>query len=283
MRHTGNRIMANNTSLLTRLTWSLSFTISLGGFVIIALAVGVLPEGHWVRDLIVEIGVACVSAGIVSFVYENLIRRDLLDQVKTELADIIDTDARRLGITEIYESRTRKSDRVKLPTLIREARTEIMFVGLGLSTLVNEYRVYLEEALARGCTLRFLVFDLSSPHSKLLDASLGAGDLIENLKVSFGAVLSFAAKYADSGNVEVRLFDIVPTFGAVAIDRGEGHGSLFIELNCYASSGDQCPGFKLEKRPNGLFYNYDRQIMSLWTDAAGIPQDGDPASEELKA
>jgi hypothetical protein len=256
----------SNSSLLTRLTWSLSMTMMLGGCVIIALARWLVPP-DWERELIIEIGIACVSAGIVGFVYEHLIRRELLDQVKTELADIVDADARRLGIAEIYESRTKKANRVKLPDLIRNARKEIIFVGLGLYTIINEYRTYLEEAVARGCTLHFLIFDLG-PHAKILDASLGAGDLIENLKGAVGAVLDFAEKHAAGGKVEVRRFDIVPTFGAVAIDRNEGDGSLFIELNCYSSSRDQCPGFKLEKRPNGLFYTYDRQITALWQNAA---------------
>jgi hypothetical protein len=239
-----------------------------GGFIVISLAVWLVPSGNWVKDLFIEIGIAAVSAGIVGFVYEHLLRRELLDQVKVELADIVDTDARRLGIAEIYESRTKKADRVKLPDLIRNARTEVLFVGLGLYAIINEYRTYLEEALVRGCRLRFLIFDLPGPHAQVLDASLGAGDLIDNLKGAVSAVLAFAAKHAANGKVEVRLFDIVPTFGAIAIDRGEGDGSLFVELNCYASSGDQCPGFKLEKKPNGLFYTYDRQITSLWENAA---------------
>jgi hypothetical protein len=80
-----------------------------------------------------------------------------------------------------------------------------------------------------------------------------------------------------AGKTEVRVYDIVPTFGAVAVDRAEADGRLFVELNCYSSSGDQCPGFKLEKKPNGLFYTYDRQITSLW-NAARAPEV--PATKE---
>jgi hypothetical protein len=144
---------------------------------------------------------------------------------------------------------------------------EIMFVGLGLYTIINEYREYLEQALARGCTVRFLMFNLDSSNTEVLNASLGKGDLVDNLKGSFNAVLAFAATPCPDGKVEIRLFNVVPTFGAVAVDRHEGNGRLFVELNCYSSSGDQCPGFKLEKKPNSLFYTYDRQITSLWNDA----------------
>jgi hypothetical protein len=257
----------SRSSLLKRFTWSLSLIIMLCGFVVIALAHGVTTEGHWTRLFLTEVGIAGASAGIVGFVYEHLLRRELLDQVKAELAEVVDTDAKRLGMVEIYESRTKKAERVKLPLLIRDARTEIMFVGLGLYTIINEYRTYLEEALARGCAVKFLVFNFPGPSAKLLNDSLSAGDLTDNLTGAFNTALAFTAKHRSSGKVALRLFDVVPTFGSIAIDRGEGDGFLLIELNCYSSAGDQCPGFKLEKKPNGLFYNYDRQITALWQNA----------------
>jgi hypothetical protein len=246
------------------------------GFVVIALAQA-LPEAHWTRLFVTEIGIAAASAGIVGFVYEHLLRRELLDQVKAELADVVDTDAKRLGIVEIYESRTRKADRVKLPDVIRQARSEIIFVGLGFYTIINEYRTYLEDAISRGCTLRFLIFNLPGPSAQLLNASLSAGDLIDNLAGAFKSVLAFSAKHAPTGKVDLRLFDVVPTFGCIAIDRDDGDGFLLVELNCYSSSGDQCPGFKLERKPNGLFYNYNRQITMLWESAAAL-QVGSPPS-----
>jgi hypothetical protein len=257
----------STSSLFKRFTWSLSLIIMLCGFLVIAIAHGVTSEGHWTRLFLTEVGIAGASAGIVGFVYEHLLRRELLDQVKAELAEVVDTDAKRLGMVEIYESRTRKAERVKLPLLIRDARTEIMFVGLGLYTIINEYRTYLEEALARGCAVKFLVFNLPGPSAKLLNDSLSAGDLVDNLTGAFNTVLAFTAKHHSSGKVALRLFNVVPTFGSIAIDRGEGDGFLLIELNCYSSAGDQCPGFKLEKKPNGLFYNYDRQITALWQNA----------------
>jgi hypothetical protein len=186
----------NKPVLLRRLSWSLSITITVSGFIIIAVSLGLTPEHHWTRELCTEICIAGASAGIVGFVYEHLLRSELLDQVKAELelADIVDTDARRLGVAEIYESRTKKTDRVKLPDLINGANEEIMFVGLGLYTIINEYRVYLEKALVRGCVLRFLMFNQASPHGDILNASLSRGDLIDNLKGAYNAVMAFASK-----------------------------------------------------------------------------------------
>jgi hypothetical protein len=258
-------------SMLRRYTWSLSAVLGLGGFIIIALAQWLIPErAGWYRDLPTEIGIAITSGGIVGFVYENLIRSDLVDEIKTILADIVDTDARRLGITAIFDSRTDKSRRVQLKSLIQDARKELMFVGVGLGPIMTEYSDDLSGAMARGCDVRFLIFDLRNGPAGVLEASLGKGDLIANLTGSFGSAISFLRTDETHRKFELRVFDVVPTFGAVAVDRAEGDGRIFLELNCFHSSGDQCPGFALEKRAGGLFYTYDRQIAELWRGATPI-------------
>jgi hypothetical protein len=253
--------------LLTRFTYSLGLVIMLTGFAVIALA-HALPEGHWLRLFVTEIGIAGASAGIVGFVYEHLLRRALLAEVTDELVRVVNADAQRLGIAEIYESRVEKAERIKLSHLIEEARTEIMFVGLGLATIITQYGNHLEKAIARGCAVRFLAFNVPGPSAQWLAASLtGGGKLPEDLNEAFETVSAFSAEHEPSGKVDFRTYNIIPTFGCIAFDRADGNGFLLIELNCYLSSGDQCPGFKLEKRPKGLFYNYNRQIDELWKRA----------------
>jgi hypothetical protein len=252
--------------LLTRFTYSLGLVIMLAGFLVIALA-HALPEQHWTRLFVTEIGIAGASAGIVGFVYEHLLRRALLAEVTEELVRVVNADAQRLGIAEIYESRAEKAERIKLSHLIEKAGTEIMFVGLGLHTIITDYDKYLEEAIKRRCTVRFLAFNVPGTSAQLLASSLTGGTLPPDLNTAYKTVSDFVKKHSGNDRVALRLFDIIPTFGCIAFDRGDGKGFLLIELNCYSSSGDQCPGFKLEKRPNGLFYNYDRQITALWNSA----------------
>jgi hypothetical protein len=257
--------------LLARLSWPLSVCMNLSGLLIISLSLALTPEHHWSRDLVTELGIAPTSAGIVGFVYEHLLRSALLEQIKGELAGIVNTDAKRLGIDEIYEGRANKVNRVKLPDPIRSGRSEVLFMGLALYAIIIDHKSLLEEALARGCHVRFLMFNMNSSSASLLNSSLSSSDnLISVLKGSFSEVLHFAQRHSRTGLVEARLYDIVPTFGAVAIDRNESDGHLYIELNCYASSGEQCPGFKLRRQPGGLFYNYNRQINELW-EAAKAP------------
>jgi hypothetical protein len=142
-------------------------------------------------------------------------------------------------------------------------------MGLALNTVMSNYRKQLSEAIGQNRTIKFLIFDLESPAPTLeiLERSLGMGDSIEDLKRAFKRVLAFAKQYAQTGKVEVRLFDAIPTFGAVAIDRDENRGFLIVELNCYSSPGEECPSLRLEKKPGGLFHIYDRQITNLWNAA----------------
>src|SRR5512133_4118455 len=44
-------------------------------------------------------------------------------------------------------------------------RNEVLFMGLALYTIINEHRSLLEDALARGCHIRFLMFDMFDMNS----------------------------------------------------------------------------------------------------------------------
>jgi hypothetical protein len=266
--------------LLTRYIWSLSALLGALGMIIIAIAQWTIPEHSWIKDFTTEIGIAAASGGIVGFIYEHLIRRDLLEQVRHQLQDIVDADSRRLGITAIYDSRTDKQRRVTLRGLIQSAERELVFLGIGLGPIINEHGDDLDRIMARGCRVKFLIFDLHAGPAAVLEASLGKGDLIDNLRGSFGSALAMDRKCKTPGCFELRLFDVVPTFGAIAIDRTEANGRIYVELNCFRSPGDQCPGFELAKLPSGLFHNYNRQITDLWQAARPAQSADAPKSAE---
>ena len=268
------------TSLLTRFTWSMSVVLGLLGLLVIALSQWQLPEHHWVREFSTEIGIAAASGGIVGFVYEHLIRRDLLDQVRAQLRAIVDADAQRFGVAAIFDSRTDKASRVVLRELLGTAERELLLFGIGLAPIVTEHADELERAAQRGCQIKLLLFDVASGAATLLEDSLGKGDLIDNLRGSFGSAVALEQKAQRPGSIEVRLYDVVPTFGAVAIDRENSDGRLFVELNCFRSSGDQCPGLELRKVPGGIFHNYNRQITTLWDSARRVSE---PLPEAPKA
>lgn len=244
----------------------------LAGIVSIVMSLRYFEHQDVPKQLFVEIGIAAFSAGMVGVVYDHVLRSYFLSQIKEQLNEILNADAPRLGVTHIYETRTNKSQDIDLPSLLGAAQSEILLVGLGLYTIINMHRRQLVEAIARGCTVRFLIFNLEGPNADILEQSLGDGKLVKNLKGPFDAVLSFANEHAKTGKVEARLFDLIPTFGAVGIDRHQEDGCLIIELNCYSLPGEECPSLKLQKKPGGLYHTYNQQITQMWTAGSHAPR-----------
>jgi hypothetical protein len=113
---------------MRRLTFLLGASMILLGALFIALGAWYF-EKEGAKQFLFEIGIAALSAGMVGLVYASVVRSDFLDQVKGQLEKILNADAPRLGIKHIYETRTTKNDDVKLPHLIDQARSEIMFVA----------------------------------------------------------------------------------------------------------------------------------------------------------
>jgi Domain of unknown function (DUF5919) len=268
--HPGNptsnldRCAMEKSTPVVRLTVIISGAMILIGLLLIVSSnLPQFDKDSWPQRSFIEIGIALLSAGTVGFAYDSLVRGDFLAQIKDQLITIIDADARRLGITEIYGDRSDKIRRMQLHELIEKAKSEIIFVGLGLNITMTQYERHLEAAIARNVKIRMLIFDLESQNAMVLEHSLGTGYLINDLKSAFDAVLRFAAKYPNA--VELRKFHIVPPFGAIAIDRDQHDGFLIVELYCYNSLGFECPGMRLEKKAGGLFSAYDRQITDLLT------------------
>jgi hypothetical protein len=173
---------------MRRLTFLLGASMILLGALFIALGAWYF-EKEGAKQFLFEIGIAALSAGMVGLVYNSVVRSDFLDQVKGQLEKILNADAPRLGIKHIYETRTTKNDDVKLPHLIDQARSEIMFVALGLHTVIHSHQRPLIKAIAKNVKIRFLIFNVESPNAKILDQTLGERNLANTLKGSFSKVL----------------------------------------------------------------------------------------------
>src|ERR1700738_2293543 len=244
----------------------------MGAVGVALLAIGAAGAEVPTKQVLFEMGIAALSAGFVGVAYDSVVRRDFLHQVKQQLETILYGDALRLGVTDIYETRTKKIQKYDFPKVCEGARSEIMIVGLGLNSIIHAFQRHLVQAIARNVKIKFLIFNLEGLASTLemLDRSLAPDELVPDLKRSFKRVVDFANEYAQTGKVEAHIFNVIPTFGAVAIDREEDNGFLIVELNCYSSPGEECPSLRLEKKPGGLFHTYDRQITQLWKNSSPV-------------
>jgi hypothetical protein len=218
-----------------------------------------------------DFGIILCSIGLISILYEMLIRRQLIADYSNALRDIIDPDTRRLGVSALFENRDDKTHRGRsIDALLRSTNKELLCVGLGFYQFLPEKRDLLLAKLREGCTFRFLIFDAGSETARALDKSLGYGNgsLVAFLHAQQNYFVEFLTLLEKEGvlkeRFEVRVYDVVPTFGALHLDPKSARGRLIIELFGHRVEGAICPGVELMNLGSGWYTFYERQISELW-------------------
>ncbi len=239
------------------------------------------PAELW-SEILRDFGIVLCSIGIISILYEMLIRRQLISDYNGMLRDMLDPDARKLGVSAMFANRDEKSHRGRsIEEVLRGTRKEIVCVGLGFYQFLPEKRDLLLAKLRENCRFRFLIFDAASAHATALDASLGRGNqsLVSFLQAQQKYFVDFLDALTKDGvsadRFQVRLYDVIPTFGALHIDPSQPDGRLIVELFGHGVEGTVCPGLELVARNSPWFAFYNRQIEELW-------QNGRPLTSTLR-
>jgi hypothetical protein len=221
-------------------------------------------------EVLRDLGIVLCSIGLISSLYEFLIRRQLLDDYNTALQTILDPDTKKLGVRALFRDRDDKSNRGRsLDALLRATRHEMLCYGLGCYQFLPEKQNLLLAKIKDGCCFEFLIFNPESRHATALDESLGYGNgtLINFLHAQQRFFIEFM-KTLDAeglkGKFAVRVYDAVPTFGGLAVDRSMPTGSLIVELYGTHVEGSVCPGMELLPGNSDWYAFYDRQIVQLW-------------------
>src|ERR1051326_421054 len=199
-------------------------------------------------DVLRDLGVVLCSIGLISLLYEILIRLQLLADYNDVLQKLLDPDTKKLGIRALFRDREDKSTRGRsLDALLRSTRKEMLCLGLGFYQFLPEKSDLLLAKIREGCSFRFLMFNPDSKHSAALDLSLGHGteSLINFLRAQRNYFIEFAGLLEKEGlahGLQVKTYDLVPTFGALAVDGKEPDGFLVVELYGVGVEGSVCPG-----------------------------------------
>jgi hypothetical protein len=233
-------------------------------------------------DVLRDLGIVLCSIGLISSLYEFLIRRQLLEDYNTTLQNILDPDTKKLGVRALFRDRDDKSNRGRsLDALLRATRKEMRCLGLGCYQFLPEKRDLLLAKIREGCSFAFLIFNPQSRHATALDESLGygSGTLINFLEAQQRYFIEFMRTLVAEGLIgkfEVRLYDAVPTFGSLSIDSGTPTGYLIVELYGTRVEGSVCPGMELLPGESDWYSFYDRQIAQLWNTSPRlvIPESG---------
>ena|ERR1700688_4534181 len=223
-----------------------------------------------------DLGIVLCSIGLISMLYELLIRRLLIADYNNALRELIDPDTRKLGVSALFRDREDKTMRGRsIDALLRSTRKEMICIGLGFYQFLPEKRDLLLAKLKEGCSFRFLIFDTESKNAAALDQSLGDGDssLLTFLRAQRSYFDDFLSKLHSYGiaesNFQVRLYDSIPTFGALQLDRALPGGRMVIEFYGHRVEGAVCPGAEVTEGSSWYTF-YDRQMTALWGDGKAL-------------
>jgi hypothetical protein len=234
--------------------------------------------------LLREFGIVLCSIGLISLLYEVVIRSQLIEDYSEKLTELINPDTRKFGVISLFEDRTDKTKRHRsLAEVLGSAKQKIMCFGLNNHSILADRDLILRK-MRDGCSFQFLIFDPDSATDEgrialeLLDKSLAqsSGSLkkvIEAREDDYREVIEyFRSKGLVEDRFEVRTYNVIPTFGAIQIDDSR----LIIELFGYKKNGLVCPGMELVKKGSrwqgqeieefdSRWYDfYDQQIATLW-------------------
>jgi len=224
-------------------------------------------------EILRDFGIILCSIGLISVLYEMLIRRQLIADYNSSLEQILDPDTKRLGVKALFRDRDDKTSRGRsLEAVLRATRKEMFCLGLGFYQFLPEKRDLLLAKIREGCSFKFLIFNVGSRNAQALDESLGYanGSLIRFLEAQHAYFADFLQLLADEGiadRMELRTYDTIPTFGALAVDPADATGFLIVELYGYGVEGAVCPGMELIPRGSHWHSFYERQLLELWQKA----------------
>jgi len=250
------------------------------GVILILVARGIeAPNTFW-AEVTRDFGVTFCLLGLVSIIYETVIREQLIDEIMRRLSvivnSIINTDATRLGIKSIFADRSER--RTPLADVLRGAQSELVLYGLALYNLAFENRTVLKDiAMTRHRRIRVLLFNIESPFAPAMEASLGTvGELVNVTKGTTNAFVTLQRELR-SANVgaeifEVRAYDTVPTFGLIGIDPALDGGRIFVEWNGVDVEGQECPGLELVRSGSSPYRFFNEQVERVWASAKTLDE-----------
>ncbi len=248
------------------------------GVILILVARGIETEYKFWAEVTRDFGVTFCLLGLVSIVYETVIREQLIEEIMRRLIvtvnSIVNTDATRLGIVAIYADRSER--RTPLGDVLRSAHGEILLYGLALYNLAFEYRnVVRDLALTKSRRIRVLIFNIESPYAPAMEASLGTmGALVNVTRETTNAFRALQHELRNAGVspelFEVRAYDTVPTFGMIAIDPKSDGGRIYVEWNGVDVEGQQCPGLELVRSGSTPYRFFNDQVERIWSSARAL-------------
>ena len=228
-----------------------------------------------VEDLIAWL-IAITELMAISGIIE---RNRKLNEIQKSISEFRKLDAKSNAL-RLYENRT------QLPPLINDvesAQREIFIVGLALVSLTLTFLDVLKEKADKGCKIRIAMIaprDKGQINPLILNLALTLGfqnDVANYVSSIEGSLNRLAAMKASlpkekQKNIEIRIYNSVPTFVMMAFDGNTQNGKVRVDFIPYKVSRSLWPTFELRHDASSKIYEFVYQSSNqLWKDSVAWP------------
>jgi hypothetical protein len=151
---------------------------------------------------------------------------------------------------------------------------ELWLVGLTLNKTISNYYSLLLENLKQGDHVRVLIVNPGSVYGSLIAQRKFSHDKVSEIRTYQQLTLKrlMALKTEKSlkpelqSNLEVRLTNYPPFFGAIALELDSTEGVIYIEHYSYQME-DDLPKLEFRQNDTKWFQFYGQQIKKMWSDS----------------
>ena len=121
-----------------------------------------------------EFSLLIAMIGVVSFGYEIFLRELTFNEYKSALREIVNPDAVRLGIVNIFKNRSELGRTISFDKLFKNVKHEIFIGGSSLLSIATNTRDLLKDKVLSGVTVKLLLMDPASPVVQMISKQVGA-------------------------------------------------------------------------------------------------------------
>lgn len=238
-------------------------------------------------QIIGEIGTFIAVAVAVAFLYDIYLKDIDREILLNDLSTLFDQKLSQMNVNKdqpkFYSERRKIDQKI---VFYEKATVEIIEVGAALRTLStyfhsiapSDFENHIIALLKKGVKIKLLLLDPKSPYATVyanyLKENNQTSDYIAKLEDSISNFKELDKRLKDQkliGTVEVYLYNAIPCFNIVLIDKDGDNGNAYISSYIHNTSGNATPGFEFSKRGNSDMYKqYQKSVESLLTTSKKI-------------
>ena len=231
------------------------------------------PDSIWLHPF-QEFALLIAMIGVVSFGYEIFLRELSFNEYKSALQEIVNPDAVRLGIVNIFKNRSELGRNISFDKLFKNVKREIFIGGSSLLSIATNSRDLLKEKVLSGSTVKLLLMDPGSPVVDLISKQAGAkATFKDEIRTSLLLLhklqeeIEYESGSSGKGKLIVHTYDMIPSHSFIAIDSGGSSGIIVADIGPYLGRNLPRPSMVVVKKKNGMYDHWQEMNELLWKES----------------